>query len=130
MRSAWLQLIGLPSTDARKNIRVCGRHFARCAFLYDPELMKGMDVGWTRLRLKPTALPTLFLPVRQAQMCRCIRPAVLHTVGTQKTAITTSAAATETPQKKVQNRNTATQAYLNVCARKDMGTQTDTSTPQ
>ncbi|KAL3208935.1 hypothetical protein MRX96_038480 [Rhipicephalus microplus] len=87
-----------------------------------------MGVGWTCLRLKPTALPTLFLPAGKGQICRCRRPAAVYAVGTQKAAVTTSAAATETSHKKGQNRNTATQAYLDVGACKDMGTQTDTST--
>lgn len=65
LRSAWLQRIGLPSTETRKNVRVCGRHFARDAFRYDPELLQGTDASWTRLHLKVNALPTLFLPDRQ-----------------------------------------------------------------
>ncbi|XP_037522139.1 uncharacterized protein LOC119399396 [Rhipicephalus sanguineus] len=65
LRSAWLQRIGLPSTHTRKRIRVCGRHFARDAYVYDQEVMKHADVGWSCTRLKSTALPTLFLPGRQ-----------------------------------------------------------------
>lgn len=145
LRSAWLQRIGLPSTETRKNVRVCGRHFARDAFRYDPELLQGTDASWTRLHLKVNALPTLFLPDRQAQqgigaselhptgaglhvfcqICRCSSLPVLCTVATQ-CAVAARTVATETSLKGLLKKDAATQVNRNISPCREASTQTET----
>ncbi|KAK8764199.1 hypothetical protein V5799_033192 [Amblyomma americanum] len=61
-RAAWIERLGLSLSDKRKHLRVCGRHFTPDDYTYNPEFMKQSGLAWKKLRLKPKAVPTLFLP--------------------------------------------------------------------
>ncbi|KAH6931168.1 hypothetical protein HPB50_022599 [Hyalomma asiaticum] len=63
-RTAWLKRIGFPERSKRLSdatVLVCGRHFAAEDYYHDPRLLLEFGCGKTP-RLKPNALPTLFLP--------------------------------------------------------------------
>lgn len=63
-RTAWLERIGFPERSKRLSdatVLVCGRHFAAEDYYHDPRLLLEFGGGKTP-RLKPNALPTLFLP--------------------------------------------------------------------
>ncbi|XP_077497988.1 uncharacterized protein LOC144108691 [Amblyomma americanum] len=51
-----------PPSDKRKSPRVCGRHFSPDDYCYNPEFVRRTGVNVKKLRLKPRALPALFLP--------------------------------------------------------------------
>ncbi|XP_077536519.1 uncharacterized protein LOC144148874 isoform X2 [Haemaphysalis longicornis] len=61
LRKVWLQRIGLRTTDTRKFIYVCDRHFSPDAYSMNPQLMRAM--GFSRKQqLRTDAVPTLHLP--------------------------------------------------------------------
>ncbi|XP_075742610.1 uncharacterized protein LOC142796266 isoform X6 [Rhipicephalus microplus] len=66
LRNAWLERIGLTAKTKRLRVlRVCGRHFAAEDYIYNPRLVQELGSGLPA-RLRPKALPTLFLPKRPA----------------------------------------------------------------
>ncbi|XP_049522109.1 uncharacterized protein LOC119450703 isoform X2 [Dermacentor silvarum] len=64
LRNAWLVRIGV-SAESKRNgdLRVCGRHFRAEDYHHNPRLLQEWGCGLTP-RLRPNALPTLFLPRR------------------------------------------------------------------
>lgn len=61
LRKVWLQRIGLRTTDTRKFIYVCNRHFSTDAYNMNPQLMRAMGFS-RRQQLRTDAVPTLHLP--------------------------------------------------------------------
>ncbi|KAK8779265.1 hypothetical protein V5799_019396 [Amblyomma americanum] len=84
-RAVWLQRIGLSQWDTHKSPRVCGRHFSPDDYCYNPEFVRRTGVIVKKLRLKPRALPTLFLPTTKEPLRNCTCSAIRNTVGTQIT---------------------------------------------
>lgn len=89
LRRAWLERIGIPPSDTRTYIYVCGRHFAISAHMLNPDLVDKSDFA-CRWRLRPDAVPTLFLPTDSAPLqqysCHCARGTVFtQTTPSQRT---------------------------------------------
>ncbi|KAH7983553.1 hypothetical protein HPB52_012559 [Rhipicephalus sanguineus] len=66
-RAEWLQRIGLPVSDRRHDIRICGRHFKAEDYEYSSALVQRFGLGIKKHRLRPDALPSLFLPTRKPE---------------------------------------------------------------
>ncbi|KAH7974313.1 hypothetical protein HPB49_013981 [Dermacentor silvarum] len=71
LRNAWLERIGVTAESKRNgDLRVCGCHFRAEDYHHDPRLLQEFGCGLTP-RLRPNALPTLFLPRRPENFYKC-----------------------------------------------------------
>ncbi|KAH7948148.1 hypothetical protein HPB52_018774 [Rhipicephalus sanguineus] len=67
-RQTWLRRIGLPASEKRARLIVCGRHFSAEDYTRNPAVMQAMAFQAGRARLNPDAVPSLFLPTIPAHL--------------------------------------------------------------
>ncbi|KAL1414774.1 hypothetical protein MTO96_007242 [Rhipicephalus appendiculatus] len=83
-RTEWLRRIGLPESDLRQDVYVCGRHFKPEDYNHDFGLMQRLAGVTIRSRLNLEALPSLFLPDPKESVKKRVVKRVLQ--ATSKTA--------------------------------------------
>ncbi|KAH6926751.1 hypothetical protein HPB50_021461 [Hyalomma asiaticum] len=117
-RAEWLRRMGLPLSDGRQDLRVCGRHFTPADYHHNFTMMQQFGVSMRKYPLRADALPSLFLPTSKehhtskpdgvGQACSCSKAVTAKGAGKRLGLKTVAAQAT------CEKRTIATQVHLSL----------------